>query len=163
MKICWLFSVAKCLTGLWNLAYTVKISHQMDKTIEITQEMQSWAVCWDGWTALLPLPPAAESREPLVRCPEPKGCCGRCRQLGSLWQQAQFSGSGLGEGAHSRKYGSSHSTTFFMMEGHYMPLVCKSQQKFRGDWEELIGILVSCIVSWSWYKVQVFDYHSEEW
>lgn len=93
-----------------------------------------------------------ESGQTLVRCPEPKGCCGRCRKLGSLGQQAQLSGSGLGEGAHSRKYGSSHSTIFFMMGGHYMPLVCKSQQKVRGDWEELIGILVSCIVSWSWYK-----------
>lgn len=153
MKICWLFSVAKCLTGLWNLAYTMKISYQTDKTIAITQETRSWVVCWDGVLCYLYLL-LDESGEPLVRCPEPEGSCGRWRKL---WQQVQLSGSGLGEGAHSGSYGSSNSTIFFMMGGHCLPLVYKSQLKVRG-WFGVItrNYYVSSIVSWSW-KLWVFD------
>lgn len=76
------------------------------------------------------------SGEPLVRCPEPEGCCWRCRKLGRLRQQMQLDSLGLGEGAHRRRYGSSNWTKFFIMGGRLMPLVYKSQQRRSGgDWE----------------------------
>lgn len=132
MKICWLFSVAKCLTGLWNLAYTMKISYQIDKTIETTQKTRSWVVCWDGWSALLPLPPAAWVGWGPGEMPRTRRLLWEVQKAGQLEKADAAQCSGLGEGAHRRRYGSSNRTKFFIMGGRLMPLLSREGQGWSG-------------------------------